>query len=422
MISTVAAVLSALVSTQTPPPAVRVFVECPLINRDPLTTAFLTEPYFFRGESWGENHQPPKSMEQQADEAVAYWKTLPPGWRGASWGDWFFTPLLQRDDMGYPGVAKVNPVEDFRRGSFSNLRWETTRLKTVVSKAASANLKIDFSYFDCETQYHAWGFPNDAELAIILNDPVCRSKMPLSVRTLVPPGGKIPDWGTQASADWYIQFGRYCDTINVGSIKRVMYDSGLINQSSIIVNFNYRQLGSFTVYDHNGWPYALERTLDADRTSCMPLYLADVSNPDGTFRCRRPPIAVNKDPLWVALVEDLNKLRSAVANGPFVPVVQTCDWTYNRGIATELLIAHGLRSGVTTWDLFNPPECAQKRQEAAIAMCFAKHHRHMSPVRLNLPEMSLDTDRIDTNGFVTTYVDFMRAMQTVHPNKTNGQE
>jgi hypothetical protein len=397
------------------PPMVRVFTEHPLAAHDDLTRAFITEPAIFHGEAW--NQTP---FEQQVKNAVDHWLHQAPGYRGACFGGWYFTPLVtQIDGLGYP-IAKGDALADFRAMQFANLDFEggpQGRITRIVNAARGAGItRIDFAYFDFENGYQAWGFPDAAKLAEIVGDPAARRRMPVDVRTLsatkTAPGFGSPDWRA-----WQIAFGTWCQRINVSSMRSAIASSGLAALCpDAIVNFEGTRVGAFTMYDLNGWPCVADSTIDRAHTSCPCCYLDDYSIGDAGggrtyFKCRSPPAVSDKDPLWVGVIENLNHIRATIAQGPCTPVIETCRWSPDRAYATEVLIAHALRCGVLTFDLFNPPGCQEHGEEAAMAGILARQYRFASDVRLALPEIPLDAGSIETGGFVTTYADFMAAVR-----------
>ena len=384
---------------------VRVFVEHPIGDRDDLTLAVLTEPYFFRGAAWPEAGQDaPKSMERQADEAVAYWKTMPPGYRAACWGGWFFTPLVEPRWHGFADLPLADPMKDFRNKAISNVAWETARLRVVAERAEKAGITIDFNYFDFESGYNAWGWPGEAETARIVADTEARRRFSAALR-LATSDKTAPAWGQPKAYEWKVEFTRYTGAMNAAAMRTALAESGLRAVSTTIVNYEFTNVGGFTAYDANGWPVGLlDQTLDKARTSCPSVYLGS-----GRHRLSSPALA--KDPLWNALIENVNRIRSllAVGGGAVVPVVSACEWSPARAVASEALIAHGVRSGVSTWNLWNPPDCRGAGQERAIAGMFARHARWAPAKRRVLPEIPLDAEAIDTDGFVTTYAAFLAA-------------
>ncbi len=133
-----------------------------------------------------------------------------------------------------------------------------------------------------------------------------------------------------------------------------------------------------------------------------------------------------KDQRWNRLISLLNRVRSASGSGLVIPWVSSPGYGI-RGANTwalphelpgeyriwELMMDHMLAMGVDTFILWNPgprfnPNA--RSTDGFIDNWLRDHPRGSGPQLGNLTAIPLDADQIETNGVVTTYEQFIEAM------------
>ncbi len=138
-----------------------------------------------------------------------------------------------------------------------------------------------------------------------------------------------------------------------------------------------------------------------------------------------------KSSRWNDFIDGLNRARSAAASGVVTPWISgpgfgvnnpsSWDWVYDRADLDaeywlwDTLMGHLTSMGIDTYIAWNPgPEhnnayysSFAEQTDQHMEQWLAAHPRVMHQLSRNLPPIPLDADRIETNGFVTTYDEFL---------------
>lgn len=136
--------------------------------------------------------------------------------------------------------------------------------------------------------------------------------------------------------------------------------------------------------------------------------------------------STNKDVRWNVLIDNLNRCRSAAANGPVVPWIAPPGFGI-RGQDTwatvseipqemdlwEMQMRHLMAMGIDNYMLWNPISRFNPNANLTDRMLddwLAANSTVPTQLITDLPEIPLDADQIVTNGVVTTYDEFLNMM------------
>lgn len=133
-----------------------------------------------------------------------------------------------------------------------------------------------------------------------------------------------------------------------------------------------------------------------------------------------------KNVRWNRLIDVLNRNRSAAATGPVVPWIAAPGFGIRIGtwastpaeLESEMriwriMMDHLLATGIDNYILWNPIERYNPmavESDALVDQWLAQHPYAPRQLDSALPEIPLDVDFIETNGVVTTYEQFMQAL------------
>lgn len=389
-------------NVQSPIPNVRIMTECPLASTDLFVQAIITDTPRIVG--YPTNPATEHLLPDQAMIQAAVVKLLaqPKGLRFVSFGDWFFDSLISPNSFNiWPDMAgwQGSPaLLTYQKGAYQNLQFEVRRLTKVANALKAAGIVLDGACWDWESAWNYWPLADTLIPTIVADDQV-RAVWP-SILSALTPGKVVLPWGTPECRNFIIEFNKWSMVLAENAMWYVFASSSLMDVMPVAHNFAWRKSGRFESYDLNGWPDDTGTTIDQSGTSNVVAYLSIGQRiRDGGWK---------KSPLWNALIDDINRVRSVATTGSFVVTLRADSELDKPGalLATEYLIAHALRTGCTLFDLFNPgpdaPELIAKR-ELAIAKIFAKHAAYVSPRPMDLPEIPLDADAIQTGSYVTSY-------------------
>lgn len=389
-------------NVQSPIPNVRIMTEVPLASTDPFVRAIITDTPRIVGYPTNpatEHLLPDQAMIQAA---VAKLLAQPKGLRFVCFSDWFFNSLISPDSFNvWPDMVgwQGSPaLLTYQKGAYQNLQFEVRRLTKVANALKAAGIVLDGACWDWESAWNYWPLA-DTLIPTIVADEQVRAVWP-SILTALTPGKVVLPWNTPECRNFIIEFNQWSMGLAANAMWKATSLSGLVDVMPVAHNFAWRQGGRFGSYDLNGWPDNTAVTMDISCTSNVVAYLSIGQRiRDGGWK---------KSPLWNALIDDINRVRSVATTGSFVVTIAADDNWDKPGTpqATESLIAHALRAGCTMFDLFNPGSAipgAQAARELAIAKIFAKHAAYVSPKPLDLPEIPLDADAIQTGSCVTSY-------------------
>ncbi len=195
-------------------------------------------------------------------------------------------------------------------------------------------------------------------------------------------------------------------------IRETMHQPFVDVYGRAIPHSNYNDmLPAWEVRRHSGDPWV---TSTIHGISAPSTYLVDYSNASIYSR-------LEKRARWNHLITVLNSLRSAAATGPVHPWISppgygrfgADSWAREAQIAEERwlwenFMNHCMAMGIDTYILWNPgptvnplAASSDRYMDGWFSDKLA-HHELLS----SLPPIPFDADRIETNGYVTTYADF----------------
>lgn len=334
---------------------------------------------------------------------------LPPGYRvmQARW-------VLQYEGaMSEPYGADPLPV--FENGGFFVGR-NIMMYKPLGELLRARGLFLDAIYIDFEAGFSFWNL-DLAGFRRIFASAKARANMPPNIRSLRPEQitWGHPEWNLAAGVRWH----RWQSLLIIRAMRRIFLETNLYNLprkpggppvQPQVMNFNYIS-PTWRIYDENGWLQSPFPQVD-NRTSCRAFYFS----PGGRY--------VNRSHhyLWNSLIDYCNWTRSILsrADARFWPVIlqplRVNPWLM------EQLIAHCTRTGCN-WAgsrsafIYFSEWGHIANQADPIMVDIMRRHDQPFPRQQTLPEIPLDSDRIETAGFVTTYEDFLN---NVTPDAING--
>ncbi|MGB7160684.1 MAG: hypothetical protein WBD40_21650 [Tepidisphaeraceae bacterium] len=234
----------------------------------------------------------------------------------------------------------------------------------------------------------------------VLNDPAASARLPEEVRRTTPAALCSPFAGRDA----YVAWNQWASRELESAIRKSLIDVAAERLGARPRTTNYNDvLPSFPVYDLNGWPLQSAAVGDESSPSCY------ITPSGGRYVDRR------KDPRWNRFIDNLNAVRSAMANGPVVPWVAPPTYDGDaRGVRDgnawlwEQMIRHLRATGVREFLYWNPPYRGRNivREDARAARVFADAGAKPLASRVHLPEILLDADQVVTGEVVTRYEDF----------------
>lgn len=295
----------------------------------------------------------------------------------------------------------ADPVAFFANGGASISR-QVEYLRPFGQQLRQRGLALDAIYMENEGGFTHWRLSADVIRQIYLSA-TAKARMPPAVRAL---RGEYFNFG---HPKYYIAaalFDAYAQNLWARTIKQTVVDSGIFKIPRTTGGPNvqpptclfWQTWPTFTVYDYNGWPQ-FPFSLD-QKTSCPSCYLTPGQRHYRTHDAR-----------WNCLIDAVNMIRSCMRRPGAVvcPVISRPEWVSSW--CFEHMIAHFARTGVN-WTgggccyWYWKDEWRPGDSDLAAEQIFNRHDQAWAPIR-NLPEIPLDVDSFTTNGFTSTYADFL---------------
>jgi hypothetical protein len=249
-----------------------------------------------------------------------------------------------------------------------------------------------------------WGIPA-AVLNAAFRSSKARANMPPRLRAMQP---EFLQFGHPRFRQSVLEFNRWGFQLTMRALRQIMVEARLFHMpgdplSVIPPMSNYMVMApTWPVYDGNGWPW-MSQMIDG-RTSSVPIIL-----PQNGERYRNRI----HDFHWNAFIDLVNRCRSCIARPnalawPFLVSAAEFGhpWIY------EQVIAHMLRTGLNAsngnniiW--YNPLSVPDRPGQETLMVNILNRHDEAFPVQRGLPEIPLDSDRVETAGYVTTYEDYL---------------
>ena len=299
------------------------------------------------------------------------------------------------------GANAVDPVQVFRNGM--SIVRQRRGLTPLSRRLKYAKLPIDLIFCDLETGFNYWQI-GVAGVQAILKDPTCRKNLPANIAAINP--SWFDNWSDPKNFNSIRMWNRWNAMFLCSMIKAVVLDSGLFDipdktgliKRPTVVNYSW-SIQRWSTVDSNGWTYP---NVSVDGvSSCPTVYL---SPPDWSALT-----SLVHESLWNRLIYSINAIRTTLgtAGTRTFPVV---DWPSGRNAwVWEQLVAHSIYAGVTrnngNWFLYWDPY--QQQQDDDFAATVLAKYDYAAPKPKALPQIPYDSDTITTNGFTTTYTDFL---------------
>lgn len=305
-----------------------------------------------------------------------------------------------------------DPVELWRRGGYRDGMepfW-----KSVAERLKQREITPDYIVQDLEKGVRYWEIPEgerdrfftqlfDGQGQIGSNLP--SDVFSVSIGTFLDRSNAAGDGPRRA-------YEQAAVSLRTDLISKTMHRPFVQAFERAIPHSNYNDvLPSFEVLRHNNGPWY---PTSIHGISAPASYLVDYGDAQ---KYRR----LQKNPRWNHMITVLNTLRSAAANGPVHPWVAPPGygrfgpdtWARDHELNEErwlweVFMRHNMAMGIDTFIMWNPGR--QWNRNASAMDRFMDdwfggklaHHE-----LLVLPEIPMDADFIETNGYVTTYQDFM---------------
>lgn len=332
-------------------------------------------------------------------DVMPYWAARMPAGARVIQARWV---LVRETDGGYGGSL----MKMLQRGRY-DVGPDVRMLRPVAKELRRQGLTIDAIFTDNEGGWPVFNITHD-QMRAIYSSARIRSRMPPAVRS-IPVDRLLWSTPTFDYAAAHLWNTWQADLLNQ-AMRDVFINSRLFHAvrgpgeaptGPIVNNFNWCNPAR-TAYDDNGWPFSSVTPIDGV-TSNWGQYFGGVG---GRYRGR------THDVKWNQLIDFCNIARACLA-GPgrrFWPTVvqpiRNNPWLWER------MIAHLTRTGVnwtatkSAFVYFNEREDLGPQADPLAAQILARHDQPF-PVQRNLPEVPLDSDTLETAGYVTTYAEFL---------------
>lgn len=291
---------------------------------------------------------------------------------------------------------------------------------TFVRELAAQGVRPDYLIFDQEEGVGFWNIPQAQRRAFFaeLLDPArpVSNELPESMRGLSV--DDFMNYRSSAGRDAYNDYNQFATEFRAKLLRRIFYDAFEREYGVTIPTSNYRDLiAGFPVFYYTGRtaPVATVAGVSA------PVTYLDTRGEDGV-RYQN----MQKDQRWNRLIDKLNAVRSSAQPGLTTPWIappgygrngpdtwaRTAELEEEKALWNELM-QHMLAMGVDTFILWNP---GTRFNQNAIAIDdwmddWLREHPVVSTTQLrSMPAIPLDADQIETNGYVTTYDEYLSFM------------
>jgi len=338
------------------------------------------------------------NRDQPEQIAIRFWKELGPA---------------DRDPFDIE-----NPLELLASGGYTAGLEEYWA--EFARELATLGIKPDMLIHDYEKGIGFWHIPKEQRLSffteIMSNNNPLSSSLPQSMRSVT--AEQLINYQDPAGSIALNDYNQFASEFRASLLNRVFSQAfdNAYGEPIRISNYKDSKL-SFQTMHFSNRPYGSVTT-------------GGISSPVAyiDLRTENTPGYSNtiKNQRWNRLVDLLNRCRSASANGLVMPWVSSPGYGI-RGQNTwarpnempgeyriwEIMMDHMLEMGVDTFILWNPgprfnPNA--RSTDGFIDNWLLEHPRGSGAQLGNLPAISRDADQIVTNGVVTTYEQFMDAM------------
>lgn len=291
--------------------------------------------------------------------------------------------------------------------------------RAFAEALAGEGLTPDYLIFDQEEGVGFWHIPED-ERRVFFRELLDGGRAALSV---LPPSmtrlsvDEFMDYRDPGTREAFNDYDQFAKDFRASFLRRVFYEpfGEVYGEAIPTSNYGDQMLGFPLLTMHN-------RPMKSSWVGGISAPVAYTDRRDGAPRYAR----LVKDHRWNRLIDQLNEVRSTAHVGLTTPWIAPPGYgrygpdTWARPgdldaefALWEVQMDHMLAMGVDTYILWNPTTRFNPSAARADAMMdgWLRHHRHVSTAQLmNLPEIPLDADAIETNGVVTTYEQYLEMM------------
>jgi hypothetical protein len=303
---------------------------------------------------------------------------------------------------GAPYYADPLPV--FENGGYF-ISKAIRMLRPTADALRAQGLFVDAIFLDIEGGFTFWGLKPE-QIQAIFASPKARAYMPPNIASMKPEN--ITWWVDGFDPVKATRWNKWAQAMLTRALRRIFIESNFFNlprkpggppMQPAVFNFNYIS-PTWPLKEYNGWPVSSQPLIDY-RSSCVGFYFT----PGGRYNNRTHHY------LWNILIDALNYVRSCLSrpDARFWPTIlqpgRVNPWLM------EQMVAHFARTGLnwsgsrSAYIYFNQFDYLATNADP-ILVDIMKRHDDPFP-RQYLQEIPLDSDRIETMGFVTTYEDFL---------------
>lgn len=332
-------------------------------------------------------------------DVMPYWVARMPAGARIIQARWI---LVRETDGAYGGSL----MKMLQRGRY-DVSPDVRMLRPVANELRRQGLTIDGIFVDNEGGFPSFTISPDQFRAIYSSARI-RSRMPSQVRSI--PVERLfwgaPTFDYAAAHVW----NAWNQDLLARAMRDVFINSRLFHAvrgpgeaptPPVVNNYNW-VFPTRPCYDYNGWPFQQTTPIDGVTSNWNEYF----STAGQRFRGR------THDIMWNKLIDICNIARACLA-GPgrrFWPTIaqpiRNNPWLWER------MIAHLTRTGVnwtatkSAFVYFNEWDYLGPQSDPLAAQILARHDQPF-PVQRSLPEIPLDSDTLDTAGYVTTYAEFL---------------
>lgn len=283
----------------------------------------------------------------------------------------------------------------------------------------NTGLTPDYLIFDQEEGVSFWHVPVSQRRRffgeLLSRDQAHLSALPPTMRGMSVE--QFLNYRSPGSTAAFNDYNQFAKDFRADFLRRVFYDAFRDAYGVGIPTSNYEDIHTgFTVTNRNN------REMNTGSMAGISAPVAYLDRRDNAARYAR----TTKDHRWNILIDQLNEVRSSAQPGLTTPWVAPPGygrfgpdtWSRPGDLDEEFALwkvhmAHMLAMGIDTFILWNPSPRFNPSAATADAMMdgWLRQNRRVSTPQLrDLPEIPLDADYIETNGFVTTYQEYLEIM------------
>ncbi len=319
-----------------------------------------------------------------------------------------------------PPFDTSNPVELIQSGGFTAGMSEYW--SEFANELAAQGVQPDFLIHDLEKGIGFWHIEKEQRREffdeLIESESFLSTSLPVSMRNVT--AEQMMDYRDEAGLMAMNDYNDFATQFRAAMLNEVFADAfeSAYGQYIPISNYNDMNNAEEILHIHN-------RPLSNASVGGIssPMSYLDYRNPTPARYARTV-----KDQRWNRFIDGLNRCRSSAANELVVPWIAPPGYgaygadTWARPnelpgeyLVWDLFMDHMLAMGIDTFILWNPPPRWNRNAvetDAYVENWLVENPTAYGPQLNNLPLISLDADYIVTGNVITTYEEFMNAMNS----------